>query len=163
MRERRRMKRKADPPLYRQITSVVAIWFSSIAAGLAVFALAIFLQWLIYDDWMHRSGPLRIVGSALAAALACVVAYRWQVAIRLRKIEMLHRFETIKWMNDRIRNALQAIECVTYAADPTATEPVKSAVDVIEGILNEVLIDAHPRPYAGRINESRSQSLTRGR
>jgi hypothetical protein len=147
------MKRKADPPLSRQITSVVVIWFFSIAAGIAVFLMAIFLQWLIYDDWMHRSGPLRIVGNALAAILTCVAAHRWQVAIRIRKIEMLHRFETIKWMNDRIRNALQAIECVTYAADPTATEPVKGAVDVIEGVLNEVLIDAHPLPALTRGNE----------
>ena len=59
------MMRKAEPPLPRQIVSDPAIWFSSIAAGIAVFALAIFLQWLIYDDWMHRGG-LRIVGSALA-------------------------------------------------------------------------------------------------
>jgi hypothetical protein len=147
------MKRKAEPPLSRQITSVVAIWFSSIAAGIVAFALAIFLQWLIYDDWMHRSGPLRIVGSALTAIITIVVAQRWQTAIRLRKIEMLHRFETIKWMNDRIRNALQAIECVTYAADPTATDSVKGAVDVIEGVLNEVLFDAHPLPGAKRKEE----------
>jgi hypothetical protein len=139
------MMRKAEPPLARQITSDLAIWISSIAAGIAVFALAIFLQWLIYDDWMHRGG-LRIVGSALAAVLTGIVAQRWQVAIRIRKVEMLHRFETIKWMTDRIRNALQAIECVTYAADPTATDSVRGAVDVIEEILNGVLIDAHPSP-----------------
>jgi hypothetical protein len=144
------MKRKADPPLSRQITSDVAIWFSSIAAGIAVFALAIFLQWLIYDDWMHRSGPLRIVGSVLAAMLTCIVAQRWQVANRLRKIEMLRRFETIKWMNDRIRNALQAIALVTYAADPTATDSVRGAVDAIEEVLHEVLIDAHPSPTPKR-------------
>jgi hypothetical protein len=150
------MERKAKPPFIRRITSEPAIWFYSIAAGLAVFALAIFLQWLIYDDWMHRSGPLRIVGSALAAILACVVAHRWQLAIRLRKIEMLHRFETIKWMNDRIRNALQAIECLTYAADPTATDSVKGAVDVIEGVLNEVLVNAHPAPVRGSRQERKS-------
>jgi hypothetical protein len=44
------MERKAKPPFIRRITSEPAIWFYSIAAGLAVFALAIFLQWLIYDD-----------------------------------------------------------------------------------------------------------------
>lgn len=151
------MMRKVEPPLPRQIVSDPAIWFSSIAAGIAVFALAIFLQWLIYDDWMHRGG-LRIVGSAVAAVLACIVAHRWQIAIRIRKVEMLHRFETIKWMNDRIRNALQAIECVTYAADPTATESVKGAVDVIEGVLNEVLIGAHPSPDRTR-NEEPPQSF----
>lgn len=138
------MKRKAERPLSGQIYSDVAIWFSSIAAGAAVFVLAIFLQWLVYDDWMHRSGPLRIVGSALAAVLTCIVVQRWQVAVRTRTIEMLRRFETIKWMNDRIRNALQAIACLTYAADPTSTDSVRDAVDVIEDVLHEVLIDAHP-------------------
>jgi len=155
------MMRKAEPPLPRQIVSDLAIWFSAIAAGIAVFALAIFLQWLIYDDWMHRGG-LRIVGSALAAVLACIVAHRWQIAIRVRKIEMLHRFETIKWMNDRIRNALQAIECVTYAADPTATESVKGAVDVIEGVLSEVLIGAHPSPGRSTSNQEPQTFATPG-
>jgi hypothetical protein len=140
------MKRKTDPPLSRQITSDLTIWLCSVSAGVAVFSLAIFLQWLIYDDWMHRNGPLRVVGSAVAALLTFVAAFRWQSAIRDRKIEMLRRFETIKWMNDRIRNALQAIACVTYAADPSATESVRSAVDVIEGVLKEVLVDAHPWP-----------------
>ncbi len=140
------MQRRTSLPLSRQITSDITIWLCSFTAGLAVFALAIFLQWLIYNDWMHRGGPLRIVGSALAAVLTFIVALRWQSAIRERKIEMLRRFETIKWMNDRIRNALQAIECVTYAADPKATDSVRSAVDAIEDILHEVLIDAHPSP-----------------
>jgi hypothetical protein len=156
------MKRKTDPPLPKQITSVVAIWSTSIAAGIVVFALAIFLQWLIYDDWMHRSGPLRIVGSAVAAVLTCVVAERWQVAIRLRKIEMLRRFETIKWMNDRIRNALQAIECVTYVADPEATNSVRDAVDVIEGVLQEVLMDAHPLPTTNRMTMRKLGAQIRG-
>ena len=142
------MMRKGDPPLSRQIPSNPAIWLISAGVGVLVFALAISLQWLIYDDWMHRGG-LRIVGSALAAAIACIVAQRWQVANRLRKLEMLRRFETIKWMNDRIRNALQAIACVTYAADPTATDSVRGAVDVIEDVLNEVLQGAQPSHSAG--------------
>jgi hypothetical protein len=118
----------------------------SIMAGVFVFVLAIFLQWLVYDDWMHRSGPLRIVGSAVAAMLMCFATRRRLVYVRSTRIELLRRFETIKWMNDRIRNALQAIECVTYAADPGATESVKAAVDTIESVLHETLIDAHPSP-----------------
>ena len=138
------MKRKPYSPLSREIVSDVRIWLSSFGAGITIFAFAIFLQWLIYDDWMHRHGPLRVVGSVLAAVMASVVVIRWQSAVRDRKLEMLRRFETIKWMNDRIRNALQAIECVTYAADPQATDSVRGAVDTIEEVLNEVLIDAHP-------------------
>jgi hypothetical protein len=66
--------------------------------------------------------------------------------VRKQKLEMLRRFEIILRMNDRIRNALQIIECVTYATNPEATEPVRDAVDVIEGVLHEVLADAHPAP-----------------
>lgn len=57
-------------------------------------------------------------------------------------------------MNDRIRNSLQAIECLTYAANPEATEPVRSAVNVIEGVLEEVLAEHHPAPPESRHVES---------
>lgn len=140
--------RKADPPLSRQIASDIRIWLVSVLCAIAVFGIAIFMQWLIYDDWLHDKGPLRIVGSLLAGGLTFAVAVRWQFAIRWRKVEMLRRFEFIKWMNDRIRNSLQAIECVTYAADPQATESVRSAVDAIEEVLHEVLAESHPEPPA---------------
>ena len=138
------MKPKADLHLSRQIASDVKIWLLSVAAALTVFGIAIFIQWLIYDDWMHDKGPLRVVGSILAAGLAFVIALRWQLSARWRKVELLRRFESIKWMNDRIRNSLQAIECVTYAANPHATESVRSAVDAIEDVLHEVLVESHP-------------------
>src|SRR5579863_626010 len=128
------MKPKADLPLSHQIASDVRIWLLSVLSAAIVFAIAVFIQWLVYDDWLHDKGPLRIVGSLLAAGLAFAVTVRWQFAIRWRKVEMLHRFESIKWMNDRIRNSLQAIECITYAADPRATESVRKAVDAIEDV-----------------------------
>jgi hypothetical protein len=53
----------------------------------------------------------------------------------------LRRFEEIKWMNDRIRNSLQAIECVVYATNRGVTDPVKDAVDTIESVLQEVLVE----------------------
>jgi hypothetical protein len=51
---------------------------------------------------------------------------------------MLLRFETIARMNDRVRNALQTIECVTYLSDPEATQPVREAVEVIDDVLQDV-------------------------
>lgn len=140
------MRSKIEPPLARQIASEVRIWLISVAAGVAVFATAILIQWLIYDDWMHDKGPVRVVGSILAGGLTFAVVVRWQFGVRWRKVEMLQRFESIKWMNDRIRNSLQAIECVTYAADPHATESVRNAVDAIEDVLKEVLAESHPAP-----------------
>jgi hypothetical protein len=138
------MQTKAETPLSRQISSDVTIWLISLCAGFSVLALAILLQWLIYDDWLHDRGPVRVVGSILAGVLTATSVWRWQFGVRQRKLEMLRRFETIKWMTDRIRNSLQAIECITYAASREATEPVREAVDVIEGVLGEVLAENHP-------------------
>ncbi|MGC2695118.1 MAG: hypothetical protein WA738_04940, partial [Candidatus Angelobacter sp.] len=42
-------------------------------------------------------------------------------------------------MNDRIRNALQAIECLNYVAQPEATESVRQSVNVIDSVLREML------------------------
>jgi hypothetical protein len=137
------MKSKADLPLSSQIPSLLSICLSSIVSGFLVFLVAILLQWFVYDDWMHRNGPLRLVGSALASGLTFAFVYHWQLGLRKRKIEMLRRFERIKWMNDRIRNSLQAIEFVVFATNPHVTDPVRDAVDKIESVLQEVLVETH--------------------
>ena len=151
------MRSKAEHPLSLQVPSIIALWFFAVVCGLAVFFIAICLQWLIYADWLHRSGPLRLVGSAIAFFLTFLFAYRWQLAARRRKIETLQRFETIRWMNDRIRNSLQAIECLVYATNPHVTDPVKDAVDTIENVLQEVLFETHPEPSA-RVSDMRATS-----
>jgi len=138
------MKSKAEAPFSLQIPSVTAVWFLAMLCGFGVFFAALALQWLVYDDWMHRGGPLRLVGSGIAFCLAFGFAYRWQLAARRRKLETVRRFETIRWMNDRIRNSLQAIECLVYATNPHVTDPVKDAVDTIEKVLDEVLTKASP-------------------
>ena len=142
------MKSKAEHSLASQIPSVAMICFSSIVAGLAIFLVAVALQWLVYDDWLHKNGPLRLVGSALASALTFGFVYWWQLGQRERKIENLRRFERIKWMNDRIRNSLQAIECVVYATSQHVTDPVRDAVDTIERVLQEVLVETDTVPSA---------------
>ena len=58
---------------------------------------------------------------------------------------MVRRMEMILHMNDRIRNALQAIECLTYVAQPEATEAVRQSVNVIDSVLREV-----ERPFVRR-------------
>ena len=133
------MKSKTEDPFASQIPSPFTVWFFAALCGLGVFFFAIALQWLVYDDWMHSGGPLRLVGSACAFLITFVFAFRWQLAARRRKLETLKRFETIRWMNDRIRNSLQAIECLVYATNPHVTDPVREAVDTIETILDKVL------------------------
>jgi hypothetical protein len=133
------MSYKVAFPLSRQIKSNASIVLISLVLGFVIFSAAILLQWLIYDDWLHRNGPVRLVGSALSGALTFFFAHRWQQAKRAEKVEVLKRFEAIGRMNDRIRNSLQAIECVVFATNPHVTDPVREAVDSIEGVLQEML------------------------
>lgn len=102
----------------------------------------------MYDDWLHQTGPLHLIGTSIAAGLTFTFVLRWLLAFRLKQREMIDRFEKIARMNDRIRNALQAIECITYAADPSATKSVREAVGVIDGVLKEVVSDTIILPQA---------------
>ena len=95
-----------------------------------MLAASLLIQWFVYDDWLHQTGPLRIVGTFIATVLTFTFVLRWQYAVREKQREMVHRLEMISRMNDRIRNALQAIECVTYVSQPEATQSVRQAVDV---------------------------------
>ena len=126
----------------RPIWSRAKIVLISAGAAVAVLTASLLMQWLIYDDWLHRTGPLRIVGTCIATVVTFVFALRWQLAIRERQLEMVRRMEMILRMNDRIRNALQAIECLTYVAQPEATESVRQSVDVIDSVLQEVLAES---------------------
>ena len=113
-------------------SSYVRLVLFSIFASSFVLITSLVVQWLIYDDWLHQTGSLRIVGTCIAAALTFVFVFRWLQAEAQRRSEMLQRFETIARMNDRIRNALQVIECTTYASAPQATEHVKTAVEALK-------------------------------
>ena len=118
-----------------------------------MFAVAIFFQWLVYDDWLHDQGPVRIIGSLLAGAVMFTVTLRRQVAHRRREIEIQQHLVTLHKMNDRIRNSLQKIECVTYAASPEATESVRNAVDIIEDVLEEIMVEAQPTAHGSQGRE----------
>lgn len=127
------------------ITSKAAIVFLSLVASTGVLVCSLLLQWLVYDDWLHRTGPMHLVGTTLAAIITFVGVLRWQQAAREREQEMVRRMQMIAEMNDRIRNALQAIELVTYSRQPTAVEPVRHAVEVIDRVLRDVLAETQQR------------------
>lgn len=114
----------------------------SLGASCGVLTVSLALQWLVYDDWLRQTGPLHVIGTSIAAVLTFLFVLRWLFALRQKQRETLARFEKIARMNDRIRNALQAIECITYAADPSATKSVREAVGVIDGVLQEVIADS---------------------
>jgi divalent metal cation (Fe/Co/Zn/Cd) transporter len=121
------------------IPSRFRVFLISLAASFLVLIVALAIQWLVYDDWQHQTGPLRIVGTAIASALTMIFMLRWQYSLHKQHLEMMRRFELISYMNDRIRNALQAIECVTYVSGPETTEPVRREVNAIDQVLREVL------------------------
>jgi hypothetical protein len=142
------MSKQARPsksPLIRNNRCIVA---SSLAAAFAVFASALLLQWAVYDGWLHDRGPLRVVGSLVAALLTFAFSCCWQDSARSRQLHALRRDAELRDAHDRVRNSLQTIECVTYARAPDTTEPVRNAVDLIEKTLVEAFRAAAeaPRP-----------------
>jgi hypothetical protein len=141
------------------VSSDVSIWLYSVISGLFASVISILIQWAIYADWLHEPGPLRLAGSALTGLCLGALVFRSLLSKREKSREMLERLQTIRWMNDRIRNSLQAIECLTYSGsgDPEVTEHVKSAVDAIENILEDFLAD-HDSQNALRTNSSQELS-----
>jgi hypothetical protein len=130
----------------RLLPSTLKIVLFSVLASCCVVPVSLIIQWIVYDDWLHRTGPLRLVGTSIATVITFGFVLRWQRAVRARQREMLLRFEKISRMNDRIRNALQAIACITYLSEPQATEAVRQSVQVIDEVLREVLEDATHGP-----------------
>lgn len=136
--------RAVKPDRFMLKTSSLRILLFSAIASFSVLLSSLILQWVIYDDWLHRTGPMRIVGTCVASLLTFAFVFRWQAAQRQRQQEMLNRFELIARMNDRIRNAVQAIEFSTYASNPAAAEHVRQAVEVIDEALRGVTAETTP-------------------
>jgi hypothetical protein len=132
------------------LPSALRMFLFSLAASGCVLGASLAIQWLVYEDWLHQTGPLHLVGTSIAAALTFVFVLRWEYAVREHEREMVRRLEKILQMNDRIRNALQAIECVTYLSEPQATAAVRQSVEVIDAVLREVLEDAGRLPVPMR-------------
>lgn len=100
------------------------------------------LQWLIYDDWLHETGPVRFVGATLASVVTFAFVLHWFRVQRERHIQAQRRFRIIAEMNDRIRNKVQALACLRYASDEKLGEEIRDAVDAIDAALNGVIADA---------------------
>jgi len=127
--------------LVEQVTFLRVCLYSFLATC-SVTVVSVVLQWIIYRDWLHQTGPFRYVGTAIAAAVTFFFVWRWQEGLRRETAETQRRLLVIAEMNDRIRNALQAIECITYAKDEAATQSLRESVDRIDhalrGIVTEV-------------------------
>jgi hypothetical protein len=154
--------RMSVQPMVRELvadSSDASIWIYSVSSGVLTLGAAILIQWLVYDDWLHEAG-LRVTGSVLAGLFLGSLVFRSLWHAREKRRRMLELLQSIRWTNDRIRNSLQAIECVTYAASPEITEDVRSAVDNIETILNDLL--ASPDSQAARRAKPRAVHVRSG-
>ena len=118
-----------------RVRMIIYSFFSSCS----VVLVSLGVQWLIYRDWLHHPGPVRVVGTVLACVTTFLLLLQWQEGIRQKELETQRRLEISAEMNDRIRNALQAIELVAYAKDKFATEKVHRAVDIIDAALTDAL------------------------
>lgn len=147
------MKLAIQKPL-RRFRLTWRIFVFSLLASSFVLLISLIIQWTVYDDWLHRTGPLRLVGTCIAAVITFVFVVRSQHAAHHREQEMGRRLEVISRMNDRIRNSLQAIECIAYLSQPHATDAVRQSVNEIDAVLLEVLADAK-RPVIRGLAESR--------
>lgn len=113
----------------------------SIAVSFSVLVVSVALQWLVYDDWLHQTGPVHMVGSTVAAVITFVFVFRWFRSARERALDAQKRFAIIAKANDRIRNRLQAIECLTYASDHELAGGVREAIDDIDAALRGIVED----------------------
>lgn len=136
------------------------VLYAFLASSFVLF-VSLIIQWLVYDDWLRRTGPMHLVGTSIAALVTFIFAVRWQNSVNQRERELVRHFEMILQMNDRIRNALQAIECVTYLADPQATESVRQSVNNIDAVLRGVLEDTNPSTQARAVSRSASAGINR--
>lgn len=147
----------------RRVRAWLRIGALSIVASCLVFAISLAMQWIVYDDLLHRSGPLRFVGTTLLALLTFTVILNLQMGRVRKQKELLQRFQTISEMNDRIRNALQVIECTVYVSQPKATAPIRQAVDAIDAALRQACSDAVTFPADGKPVPNAPAEIKKGR
>lgn len=148
-------------PILTRPTPVAGVVILAALASSFVFLTSAVLQWAIYDDWMHRTGPFRLVGTSIAAVLTFWYLCKWMLAERARQTELLRRLEVIAEMNDRIRNAVQGIAFTSYVQQPEEAEHVRQAIETIDHALRgviETLTPAKVQPQAGRTKAAAQRS-----
>ncbi len=139
-------KNAPHPRLLSDPFSTTQIVFFSLLTSFFVLVVSLLVQRIVYDDWLHETGPIRIVGTTMAAIITFIFVFNWQAGLRQRRLDSLRRFEVIAEMNDHIRNALQVIECVTYASNGEAVQGLREAVDTIDQALQGMVAESSRIP-----------------
>ncbi len=121
-----------------KLRSKLRIWFSASLISVVVFAIALGIQWTIYDRYLHEAG-IRVVGSAIAAGVSLLLVVSLGILERNQRFREIQRLETIALLNHHIRNALQAI--ISSSGATNSTDTIRASVERIEWALGEVLPD----------------------
>ncbi len=121
-----------------KLRSRFRIWLSALFISIIVFAIALGIQWVIYDRYLHEAG-IRVVGSAIAAGVSVVLVVSLGILERNQRLREIRRLETIALLNHHIRNGLQAI--ISSSGATNSTDTIRASVERIEWALGEVLPD----------------------
>ncbi len=124
-----------------KLRSRFRIWLSALSISIVVFAVALAIQWTIYDRYLHEAG-IRVVGSGIAACVSIILVVALGILERNQRLREIQRLETIALLNHHIRNALQAI--ISSSGATNSTETIRASVERIEWALGEVLPDIQP-------------------
>lgn len=120
------------PPTFGDIV------FRSIRAAVAVFALCILAQWLIYGKLLDDP-RIRFVTPTIAAVVTGIVTFRMLKVKRDHILAFHERFRAIGEAHHHIRNALQSISYQRYfIQDTEEAKRLTQAVQRIEWVLNEI-------------------------
>lgn len=114
----------------------------AVAASFSVLLVSVVLQWLVYDDWLHETGPLHLIGSTIAAVITFIFLLRWLRMERTRRFDAQRRFAMIAQSNDKIRNKLQALVGIKYLSNDRLAESMREAVEEIDAALDGIVEDA---------------------
>lgn len=127
-----------------RVSSDLRIRAIALGMGLLVFLVALGIQWIIYDRFLHQDG-IRIVGSLIAAIIATLLVQTLETSARNQRLRELRRLEVIALLNHHIRNALQTI--VNCSGDSDSTNTIRVSVERIEWALGEVLPELDPKTH----------------
>src|SRR6185312_14785354 len=119
--------RPAIPPLFRRIGS-------SLLLAVALTLLGAVVQRAL---WMNGIfGIAAYLDNLLVGLLAGLLVFVYELQ---RTKDVRQKLTTISAMNHHIRNALQEIACVKYAAEAEQVQIIRRSVSKIEWALREIL------------------------
>ena len=141
------MPSHARSSLLQHIPSKRSILLIAGSCAFSVLMAALTLQWLIYDDWLHKHGPLRVVGSALAGASALELGFHRAAWARALAPSASAKLFDIEKVADGV-----------YAAIARAQAAINSNAAIFVNSEDVLVVDAHSKPSAAAMRKNCSNN-----